>query len=187
MEGVGAGRRWRTDHNRVFIFKSTSCIETFGYHTLHAEFCKSGQEFAFCRKTASQVGCGETEQTGQTARSDIKNVQVHICWGWNSSCTSSSVFLIKGKEKILKEKDSTVLQQWILLWKSVFWPLFVATPCFLCCIKLGPDCHPNITTFDTLELWCNIWKTLLVSREHSMRLLPCLVQRHPNVSSEDES
>lgn len=77
------------------------------YCMLHAEFfCKSSQDFAFCRKTASQVGCGGRKETRQTVRSDIKKVQVHACQGWNSSCTSSWVFLLSGRRKPLKRKTA---------------------------------------------------------------------------------
>lgn len=66
--------------------------------------------------------------------------------------------LIKGKEKTFKEKDSMVLNNGFFLW-----PLYIATGCFLCHIKLGPDCHPNMTTFDTLEPSGNTCKRWLVS------------------------
>lgn len=94
-------------HKRVCIFKGVSFFETLSYCTLHAEFfCKSGQEFAFCRRTASQVGRGGRKKPWQTVRSDIKNVQVHARRRWNSSCTSSSVFLSRGRRKPLKKKTA---------------------------------------------------------------------------------
>lgn len=73
-------------------------------------------------------------------------------------------FLIKGKEKTFKEKDSMVLNNGFFLW-----PLYIATGCFLCHIKLGPDCHPNMTTFDTLEPSGNTCKRWLVSTMASCR------------------
>lgn len=136
-------------------------------------------------------GWSQANKRNMTNSKVIKNVQVQPYRRWNRNYTSFN-FLIKGKEKTLNE--SMVLNNGFFHCKVSFghWTLLLGVS--LCCIKRGPDCHPNMTTFDRLELSSNTCQRRLylsplwpVARlGHTTGLLQYLVQRHGYVRSKGE-
>lgn len=183
-------REW--GHKRVCIFKGAFEIETLSYCMLIAEFfCKSGQEFAFCRKTSIQVDHGGIKETWQTvgywkcASTPIQRMKQELYKLFS--------FLIKRKEKTLKE-GMVLNNGFSHLNVSFSHCTLLLGGFFLCCIKLGPDCHPNMATFDRLEPSSNTSKRWLclsplqpvAMLAHTTGLTQCLVQRHDNVSSKEE-